>query len=88
MVARTWLGVGVVHGVSIQLEELHRFRLLLSVAAHGEGVLGHLTGSESRLSTHPDGSMDHPDDGASPGPGRSIASSSVSRLADQRQTST
>lgn len=38
----TWLGVSVVHCVSIQLEELHRLRLLLSVAAHGKGVLTHL----------------------------------------------
>lgn len=38
----TWLGVSVVHSVSIQLEELHRLCLLLSVAAHGKGVLTHL----------------------------------------------
>lgn len=35
----TWLGVGVVHRVAVQLEELHRLRLLLSVAAHGKCVL-------------------------------------------------
>lgn len=35
----TWLGVGVVHSVAIQLEQLHRLGLLLSVAAHGKRVL-------------------------------------------------
>lgn len=51
-VALTRLGVGVVHSVSIQLEELHRFRFLLSVAAHGEGVLTHLlTGTQGHVTS-------------------------------------
>lgn len=40
--AVTGLGVGVVHSVAVQLEELHGLRLLLSVAAHGKCVLAHL----------------------------------------------
>lgn len=38
----TWLRVAVVHRVAIQLQELLRLRLLLPVAAHGEGILAHL----------------------------------------------
>lgn len=42
VISLTWLRVGVVHGVTIQLKKLHRLRLLLSIAAHGKGVLTHL----------------------------------------------
>lgn len=38
----TWLRVTVVHGVTVQLQQLLRFGLLLSVAAHGERVLANL----------------------------------------------
>lgn len=38
----TWLGIRVVHGVAIQLEQLHRLGLFFSVAAHGKCVLTHL----------------------------------------------
>lgn len=46
VVSVTWLRVGVVHGVAIQLEKLYRLCLLLSVAAHGKGVLTHLLQSQ------------------------------------------
>lgn len=38
----TCLGITVVHSVAVQLEELLRFGLFLSVAAHGECILTHL----------------------------------------------
>lgn len=38
----TCLGITVVHSVAVQLEELLRFGLFLSVAAHGERILTHL----------------------------------------------
>lgn len=44
----TWLGVGVVHSVAIQLQKLHRLRFLLSVAAHGKGVLTHLSKTQGQ----------------------------------------
>lgn len=55
VVTVTWLGVSVVHSVAIQLEELHRLGLLLSVAAHGKGVLTHLdqTTREEMLTYQP-----------------------------------
>lgn len=43
-VVGTWLGVGVIHRVAIQLQKFLRLRLLLPVTAHGEGVLTHLGG--------------------------------------------
>lgn len=38
----TWLGITVVHSVTVQLEKLLRFWLFLSIAAHGERILTHL----------------------------------------------
>lgn len=37
--AATWLRLGVIHRVAVQLHELLRLGLLLSVTAHGERVL-------------------------------------------------
>lgn len=50
--AITWLGVGVVYSVAIQLEKLNRLSFLLSVAAHGEGVLTDLHQSQRELFSH------------------------------------
>lgn len=44
--AVTWLGVSIVHRVAIQLKEFYRLSLLLSVAAHGKGVLTYLHQSQ------------------------------------------
>lgn len=40
--AVTWLRVGVIHSVSVQLEKFNRFCFLLPVATHGKGVLADL----------------------------------------------
>lgn len=47
----TWLGVAVVHSVTIQLEKLLRFWLFLSVTAHGERILTHLQHKGSAMTS-------------------------------------
>lgn len=40
--ARTWLRVGVVHSVSVELQQLLRFCFFLPVAAHSKCILTNL----------------------------------------------
>lgn len=50
----TWLGIGVIHRVAVQLQKFLRLRFLLPVTAHGEGVLTHLDGGKQSVRLGPD----------------------------------
>lgn len=48
----TWLGVTVVHSISIQLQKFLWFRLFLSIAAHRKRILAHLQSQKKRNTAH------------------------------------